>query len=341
VAGKVPASILTKYVYTRLGVRDPSVVVGPAIGEDAAIIDLGDGRVLVVHNDAITGAVEFLGWLAVHIVCNDVAVRGAKPRWFLMSLFLPEESGERILDAVMDQVDRAAKELGVMVVGGHTEFTPGLDKPIVGTTAIGLTSVDRYVRTGGAREGDVIVMTKTAAIEGTAILSADFAEELRRRGVSVDVIERGREYLKNVSVVKEALLLAENRLATSMHDPTEGGILGGLAEMAYASGRTFVVWEERIPISRETLEISNALGVDPLRLISSGVLLATVPRDRAPEALRILEANGVKASVIGEVKEFTGSLLVLHRRGGRAEEVRDVHVEDELFRLWKEIRVRY
>jgi len=332
--------MLVRYVYTRLGARDPSVVVGPAIGEDAAIIDLGDGRVLVVHNDAITGAVEFLGWLAVHIVCNDVAVRGAKPRWFLMSLFLPDGDGEKILDAVMDQVDRAAKELGVMVVGGHTEFTPELDRPIVGTTAIGLTTANRYVRTGGAREGDVVIMTKTAAIEGTAILSTDFAEELRRRGVGEDVIISGREYLKNVSVVKEALLLAENGLATSMHDPTEGGVVGGLAEMAYASGKTFVVWEERIPISRETLEISKALGVDPLKLISSGVLLATVPRGRASEALRILEANGVKASVIGEVKGFTGSLLVLHRQNGRIEEVKDVHVEDELFRLWKELKVR-
>jgi len=340
VVGKVPASMLVRYVYARLGVLDPSVVVGPAIGEDAAIIDLGDGRVLVVHNDAITGAVEFLGWLAVHIVCNDVAVRGAKPRWFLMSLFLPEEDGERILDEVMDQVDGAAKELGVMVVGGHTEFTSGLDRPIVGTTAIGLTSADRYVRTGGAREGDAVIMTKTAAIEGTAILSTDFAEELRRRGVGEDVIVRSREYLKNVSVVKEALLLAENRLATSMHDPTEGGIVGGLTEMAYASGKTFVVWEERIPISRETLEISKALIVDPLKLISSGVLLATVPRNRVSEALKILEANGVNASVIGEVKEFTGSLLVLHRQNGRIEEFRDVHVEDELFRLWKEVKVK-
>lgn len=151
------------------------------MGEDAAIIDVGGGQVLVIHNDAITGAVKLLGWLAVHIVANDVAVRGAKPRWFLMSLFLPE-GGEELVDEIMAQVDRAARELGMMVVGGHTETTPGLDRPIVGTTAVGLAPRDAYVTTSGARPGDYVVVTKGVGIEGTAILCTDFADLLRSRG---------------------------------------------------------------------------------------------------------------------------------------------------------------
>jgi len=164
-------------------------------------------------------------------------------------------------------------------------------------------------------------------------LSSDMAEELRSLGVGEDVLARGREHFKKVSVVKEALLLAENKLATSMHDPTEGGILGGLAEMAFASRATFEVWEDKIPISVETSEISGALQVDPLRLISSGALLATVPAERVNEALKVLEASGIPASVIGEVRDFSGVLVALHRRSGVTELVTGVNVRDELFRL--------
>ncbi len=335
--GKLPPWMMLRYVYPRIGVRDPSVVVGPGIGEDAAVIDLGDGRVLVVHNDGITGAVELLGWLAVHIVSNDIAVTGARPRWFLMTLYLPEEGGEALVDNIMKQIDLAARELGVMVVGGHTEFTPKLERPLIATTAIGITSKEKFVRTGGARAGDLVLMTKVAAIEGTAILSTDFAEELRKRGVREDAIERGREFVKRVSVVKEALLLAENGLATSMHDPTEGGILGGLSEIAYASRKTIVVWEDRIPVASETLEMSRALGIDPLRLISSGTLIATTPREKVDKALELLRASGIEATIIGEVREYEDTLVVLHRRNGVTEHINDVYVEDELFRLWKRL----
>ncbi|RLE86561.1 MAG: hydrogenase assembly protein HupF [Thermoprotei archaeon] len=333
--GKLPPGVMEKLVYSRLGRRDPSVLVGPAVGEDAAIIDLGDGRVLVVHNDAITGAVEFLGWLAVHIVANDVAVRGARPRWFLMSLFLPERGAEALLERVMAQVDRAARELGMMVVGGHTETTPGLDRPIVGTTAIGLASRDAYVTTSGARSGDYVIVTKGVGIEGTAIMCTDFAEALRSRGVSEEVIRRGARFLEMVSVAREALLLAEHGLVTAMHDPTEGGLLGGLAELAYASGKTIVVREADVPLAEETRVVTQALGVDPLRLISSGTLVATVPPPRVEEAVRLLRDNGIQARVIGRVVDFNGNLVEVERRDGSREVLREVYVADELFRLWK------
>ncbi len=334
---KLPPHVMQRYVFSRVGARDPSVVIGPSVGEDAAVIDLGDGRVLVVHSDAITGAVETLGWLAVHIVCNDVAVTGARPRWFLVSLLLPENCSEELIDAITKQIDEASRELGIMVVGGHTELTPGIGRPIAGTTAMGIATADRIVRTGGAEVGDLVLMTKTAGIEGTAILCTDFADVLRARGVSEDVIRRGREMLRSVSVVREALLLAERKLVTSMHDPTEGGILGGLTEIAYASGKTIVVWEESVPIARETEEVTKALGLDPLKLISSGALLATVPRDVVDEALSSLKSAGIEVAVIGEVREKSDSLVVLHRRNGKVEKLRDVYVRDELLRLWSEL----
>ena len=336
--GKLPPEILRKYVLSRVGVRDSSVIVGPSIGEDSAVIDLGDGRVLVTHVDPITGAVEFLGWLAVHIACNDVAVTGARPRWLLTVLYLPEGSGTELLDSITAQVDSAAKEVGAMVVGGHSEYTPGLERPLISMTSIGITEKRKFVRTGGARPGDVVLMTKVAAVEGTAILSTDFKDVLLSKGIPPKVLESGKEFIKSVSVVKEALALAEAGLPTSMHDPTEGGLLGGLSEVAYASGKTLEVWEDKVPIAEETKVICEALGIDVLKLISSGVLIATVPESRVDEALRTLNSVGVKASVIGRVREFTSDLVIVHRKDGKVEKYDDVFVEDELVRVWEEYK---
>ncbi len=337
--GKLRPEILSKYVLTRVGIKDSSVIVGPAIGEDSAIIDLGDGRVLVAHVDPITGAIEFLGWLAVHIASNDVAVTGAKPKWLLPVLYFPENAPEDLINKITKQIDSAAKELGSMVVGGHSEYTPGLKRPFISMTALGIVEKNKAVRTSGARAGDVIVMTKTAAVEGTAILSTDFAEELMARGVPYETIKRGTEFIKKISVVKEALVLAENKYATSMHDPTEGGVLGGLLEIAYASNKTLEVWEDKIPVAKETKELCKALNIDVLKLISSGVLIATVPKDKVHEALMTLNSKGFNASIIGEVHEASDNLVILHRTGGIVEKYDNVFVEDELMRLWEKYKV--
>ncbi len=338
--GKLPLNLMLKYVYPRLGKIDSSVIVGPTVGEDAAIIDLGNGRVLVVHSDAITGATESLGWLAVHIVSNDIAVRGAKPRWFLISLFLPEGDAEATVDKIMAQVDMAAKELDVMVIGGHTETTDSVKRPIAGTVSMGLTTKDLYVTTSGAKNGDYVIVTKGVGIEGTAIICTDLSNLLRERGVGEETISRGTKLLSMVSVVKEALLLAENRLATSMHDPTEAGLIGGLSEVAYASKKTIEVYENKIPILNETKIISSALNIDPFRLISSGTLVATVPPDRISKALKVLDENDIPAEVVGRVKEFNGNLVEIHGEGGSVETVRTVYVTDELFRLLSALSCR-
>ncbi|MBS7611217.1 AIR synthase family protein [Candidatus Bathyarchaeota archaeon] len=332
--GKIPPEVMARLVYTRLGFADSDVLVGPATGEDAAIIDIGDGKALVVHSDAITGASESLGWLAVNIVANDIAVRGVKPRWFLMSLFLPENSSENLLSTIMRQVDEAARDLKIMVVGGHTEVTSGLDRPIAGTTAIGIADKEKIVTTSGAKTGDYVIMTKTTAIEGTAILCTDFASLLKDRGVDRYTIEKGSKFLAKISVVKEALALAENRIATAMHDPTEGGILGGVAELAYASRRTIELWVDKVPIARETEIATEALKINALKLISSGALIATVPLDKLNESFEVLQKIGVEASVIGRVKDYAGHLVEIVR-GSLIEYVDDVYVADELFRLWR------
>lgn len=333
--GKLPPELLTKYVLSRIGVRDRSVIVGPTIGEDAAIIDVGEGKILALHADPITGAIESIGWLAVHIACNDIAVRGVKPRWLLPVLLLPEDVGEDVLDTITRQMDEAARELGVAIVGGHSEYTPGLKRPIVSMTAVGLSENGRYITTSGARVGDTVIMTKTAAVEGTAILSTDFRDVLLELGVPQDVLERGRRFLRGISVVREALTLADADLVTAMHDPTEGGVLGGLIEIAYASNKTVEIWEEFIPVAEETRSIVEALELDPLKLISSGTLIATVPSKRAGEALELLKGIGVEATAIGRVRDRDEGYVVLHRGNGAIERFYNLYVEDELYAAWK------
>ncbi len=315
-------------MFNRIGARRKEVIVGPGIGEDAAIIDFGD-KVLVVHSDPITEAVERIGWLAVNIACNDVAVRGARPYWASTTILLPEGFREELLDEITRDIDEAARKLGVMIVGGHTEEAPRLNRPMVVVTAMGLASKNTLVTTSGARVGDLVLMTKTAGLEGTAIIARDFEKLLLDKGVPREVVVRAKEFLWNISVVREAVELAWLG-ATSMHDPTEGGILGGLIEMSIASGKRIRVYEDKIPIAYETRIIAQALKIDPLKLISSGVLLATIPKNTAMEALRVLENMGVKASIIGEVVSGEGVELV--RREG-VEEYHDF-VVDEIARLW-------
>ncbi|MEM0006568.1 MAG: AIR synthase-related protein, partial [Ignisphaera sp.] len=256
-------------------------------------------------------------------------------------LYLPENATEELIDRITSQIDMAAREVGAMVVGGHTEYTPGIARPLISMTAIGVAQRGRYVTTGGARVGDAVVMTKSAAIEGTAILSTDFKNVLLKLGVSEEIIKRGERFIEKVSVVKEALALAEAGLATSMHDPTEGGLLGGLVEIAYASNKTIYIWEENILLAEETAAITGTLGLDPLKLISSGTLIATIPQDRVEEALKTLHSIGVEATAIGYVGEKTDSLATIYRKNGSIEKIKEVYVEDELakaWRLWREGR---
>ncbi len=312
----------------RLGAGDPDVLVGPSYGEDAAIVAFGGG-LLALHSDPITAAGRLAGWLSVHVASNDVAVSGARPRWASVVVLLPEGAGRGELEEVVSQVDEAAREVGVSVVGGHTEVAPGLRSPIVVSTVVG--EVVRATPTAAARPGDVVVMTKTAAVEGTAVLATDYRERLEAAGVPAGVLERAAAYYRRVSVVREALALARRGLARAMHDPTEGGILGGVSELAHASRVRVVVYEERIPVAPETAAVTRPLGVDPLRLLASGSLIASVPRALQDEALEALSLLGVEATVIGEVEEGEPGAVLVRRDGSREELPRQV--PDEIYRL--------
>jgi len=329
--GKLDPTTLKQLVFSRLGNQDPRVILGPSIGEDATVIDFVD-RALVVHSDPITGAVENIGWLAVNVCTNDIATRGVRPLWILTVLLLPESLGLAQLNQITTQIDAAAKELGVALVGGHSEVTPGINRPIIVTTALGETPKEKFVRTSGAKIGDSIIVTKGAAIEGTAILSHEL-DSLLQTKIDRKTLERARRFTHMTSVVKDALTAVEAGGVHAMHDATEGGIAGGLQEIAWASNVGIIAHEEKIPIYKETEEICRVLKIDPLTTISSGALIISAHPEKAAKMLIALEGKGIRAAVVGKVVEKKKGTYIVRRDGTRFDLSKPV--KEELWRALK------
>jgi len=310
--GKVPPQTLIKTVFKHLGVESRRLILGPGIGEDAAIIAIGK-RAIVVTTDPITGALENIGWLSVHVNANDVATRGVNPQWYLCSILLPEKCGKHVLEDLMRQIDRAAKELGITVVGGHSEVTSGLTRPLVVGFMIGETEKRRYVTSHGATPGDVIVLTKEAGIEGTAILATDLTDILRK-GVGEKTLLSARRLMKRISV-KDSQVAMSTGGVKAMHDPTEGGIINGVWELAQASKCGCIIEESKIPLASGTEKICRYLKIDPLKVMSSGSLLIAVRPSRVNAVLSNLDRAGIQSTAIGKVVSFRKGRVMIDRNG--------------------------
>jgi hydrogenase expression/formation protein HypE len=321
--GKLDPATLRRLVLDRLGTQREDVVVHARLGEDAAAVAFGD-EVCVLTSDPITGAGANAGWYAVHIACNDVAAMGARPIGVLATLLFPTSAEEADVARIAADIHRAAVELGIEVLGGHTEVAPGVNAPIVSMTAVGRARRDRLVTSGGTRPGDTLILTKWAALEGTAILAMDLEAHLQGR-VSPELIARAQGLTARLSVVRDGIQAAELG-ATALHDPTEGGILGALWELSEASGHGFEVDASAVPILEETRQICAAFGADPLKLISSGAMLIACP-DLA-RMLAGLAEHRIPATPIGRVTSRDRVVLVNGRHVPSGPVVRD-----ELWRI--------
>lgn len=298
--GKVPPEVLEKIVFNRLGVEDKRVIVKSGVGIDAAAIEFGE-KVLIASSDPITGAEKHIGFYAINVNANDVATFGAKPRWFLATILLPENAHENLLEEIMEDMHKSAEKLGISIVGGHTEVTVGLNRPIVIGTMLGEVKREKLVKSNGSKAGDVIILTKGAGIEGTAIIASEKEKELRKV-FGDELVERAKRFLEEISVVKEALIAAEIGVH-AMHDPTEGGIANGFHEMADAARLGFRVYYDKIPIAEETKKMCEYFNLDPLALISSGSLLIAAPKEKAEKVVNAIRKEGIKVAIVGEFLE--------------------------------------
>jgi hydrogenase maturation factor len=310
--GKLPFTLLKNLLKLR-GAPDRRVVLGPAIGRDAAVIDLGS-HYLILKSDPVTFTAEEIGWYAVHVNANDVAVMGARPAWFQPTIIVPPGTRADAVRRIFRDIDRSARLLGIAVTGGHTEVSPAVCQPIVSGDMQGIVDPSQLVTSAGARAGDVLIMTKAAGIEGTSIIARAFPRDARRvLGAHGQRAAARFHHEPGISVVGEALAAARHG-ATAMHDPTEGGVATGLWELASASGKRLIVDLDRIPVLAPTERLCSHFQLRPFGLIGSGALLATVPQGRAQALLQALRRLRVAATVIGSVAPGRG---IEARRAGK------------------------
>ncbi len=315
--GKIPIDILQDVVFKNLGVKRREVVLGPTAGVDGSVLDIGN-QSLIVSMDPITGAVERIGLEAVNVNANDVATFGVEPAFLVSCLMLPDNSERQTVEAITAQMDAAAKDLGIAIVGGHCETTPGLANPIVVGCIMGLTDKGKYVTASNAQTGNRLILTKSAGIEGTAILATDREQQLTNV-LGAEMLSNAQKYYSQISVVKDALTAYKTGGVEAMHDPTEGGILGGIHEMADASNLGVRVYEDKITIEPETAKICRFFEIDPLRLIGSGALLIAADVEKAGEIIENLAREKISAAEIGEFGGNANKRLLIQKNGGAQE----------------------
>nr|ADI19364.1 hydrogenase maturation factor [uncultured Chloroflexi bacterium HF0500_03M05] len=330
-AGKLSIELLSNLL-DKVNIRDPRVFLGPRVGEDAALLDFGD-RYLVAKTDPITFASDFIGWYLVQVNANDIAVMGATPRWLMVTLLLPEGTRQDDVEYIFDQLLEACDALDITLVGGHTEVTYGLPRPIAIGAMLGEVAKDSVVLTSGAKLGDSLVLSKGIAIEGTSLLAREAPEALRAAGISSDLIERSKDLLlkPGISVVRDAAIARDTIEVHAMHDPTEGGLATGLMEMAISAGVGLTIEADLIPMLPECKTISTALGLNPLGLIASGALLIAVAPGDVPSLIEALAKENISACEIGCVTPLDDGIKI--RNSGDVQDL-PTFERDELARFF-------
>lgn len=294
--GKLPNSLLEKLVIepiNRHSAKRKEVLLKPSVGEDCSALDLGN-NICLLSTDPITGAVEDIGKLAVHVNANDIASSGGEPIGIMVTALLPVNITENEIVKIIEDLYSEAEKVNIAVLGGHTEITDAVNKPVLSCTVVGKTK--KLISSAGAKPGDSVVMTKYAGMEGTAIFAKDKADLLE--DIDKNVIEKAKKLSDSLSVIKEGEIGAEFG-AHAMHDVTEGGILGACQEIADCAGLGIEVYADDIPVLEETKIICSALGVNYLRLISSGSMLIVC--ENGEEMVKAITEKGIKASIIGKI----------------------------------------
>lgn len=325
--GKLNYQLLEELLRHFKGMEDKRVVVGPGIGEDAAVIDF-DNKYLVTKTDPIVCVQEQIGYYAPIINANDIATTGAIPKWFMATILLPRNAREQLAREIFEQIDACCKTLGLALVSGHTEISFDLDRPIVVGSMFGEVEKEKLVRKS-AKVGDSVLLVKGIAIEGTSIIAREKAKEVLAR-YGKEFLERCKNFIHEpgISVVREALIARD--FATSMHDPTEGGLFTGLYEVAKASDRGILVYKNKIHVYPETSRLCKDYDLSPYSIFASGALIVTTSRERTTELIRRYNSEGIKAIEIGKIRDKEKGLKIIDAEGRESDLV--YYEKDELIR---------
>ncbi|MEG0326553.1 MAG: AIR synthase family protein [Cellulosilyticaceae bacterium] len=295
--GKVPNDILKEQIFNQLNFKRDEIVVYPSVGEDCSVLEFESDMQIVLSTDPITGAISEIGHLAVNISCNDVSSAGAEPVGILVTLLLPVGATKEDIHCIMKDIHHTAKKNNVVILGGHSEVTDAVIRPIISTTVIGKVKKGELVCTNGAGVGDDVILTKWAGIEGTSIIAHDY-EQVLAKHLSQEIIEEAKALKEHLSVIEESKVIHQVHV-TSMHDVTEGGVLGGCYEVAECGEVGITVELDKIPVLKCTKEICKCCGISPYRLISSGSMIMTTPEGE--KCVELLKEKGIEATIIGHI----------------------------------------
>lgn len=303
--GKLPNDVLKRLILDKIKHKRKEVLVGPEVGIDCCCIDFKD-NICVMSTDPITGTVNEVGRLAVHVSCNDIAASGSEPLGIMVTLLAPPDSTEDEIERIMKQLTDTASKLNVDILGGHTEVTPAVNQYVIIGTCVGKVLKEKMVTSSGANAGEEIVLTKSAGLEGTAVIAYEKEDELIKN-FGYDLVSKAKKYIDDISVVKEGMI-AGSFGVSAMHDVTEGGVLGAVWEIAEASNIGVKIFKDSIPLKKETSKISNYFGIDALKLISSGCML--IISKEGKKLTKILRKNNVEATVIGETTKAKQKIMI-------------------------------
>ncbi|HEX9917466.1 MAG TPA: AIR synthase family protein [candidate division Zixibacteria bacterium] len=321
--GKIDLEVFTKFVLSHLGAENKKVLVPPLTGVDACVIDIGNDKVLITAEDPIFPApglpLETFGWFTVHIGASDVAVMGVKPEFMTYSLLMPLQTEDKDLEIMVDSIHRAAKDLDIAIVGGHTGYYPAVTLPIIGGISVfAIARKDEYVTPAGAKVGDRIILTKGPAIEAAGLLSVIYEKKLLYH-YPKELVDKAKGLCNSITVVKDCLVAKQVGGVTAMHDATEGGVIGGLFEVANASDVGMEVDESLFIYPPEVDMICDYLKIDALEAIGEGSLLICVSPERANMVVSELKKNNIDSSIIGRVTDKRSGRFIKRIDGSKRE----------------------
>ena len=323
--GKVSSEIFEEIILPQLGRKHPEILVGPQHGVDVGVVDLGNGQVMVTTTDPIFVVPPYgwerSGWFAVHILASDAATSGIRPRYITMDLNLPLSMTRESFEAMWTVMHRECDKIGMAVISGHTGRYEGCEYPMIGgATVIGIGPKDRYVTPNMARPGDVVIITKGAAIEAAGLFAVTFPQRVAQR-YGESAAREAEKIFWQMSVVEDALTAVEAGVreagVTAMHDATECGVWGGLVEVAQASGVGMTIDKDKIIVQDAVRMVCELFGLDPYSSISEGTLIITCRPQKAHEVIRRLGDKGIPAGMVGEIVESQQGMRYFERGTAR------------------------
>lgn len=301
--GKLPGPILDHLVTAYRTRPNRSVIVSPGYGRDAAALQLDPSGQLIVKSDPITFATDAAARYLIAVNANDIVCLGGVPRWLLVVALLPERSTtESLVEQLFADLRDACDATHISIIGGHTEITVGVDRPLLIGTMLGIPGPQGILKPGGAQADDDLLVTKWVGIEGTALLARERSEDIRST-VGEAALTRAAKLLRHpgISIIDDAEAALSVPGVTALHDPTEGGIATAIHELAAASRCGAEILADAIPILPETQTLCDHFGLDPLGLLSSGALLMSVSPSRRDQVEAECRRAGITVTHIGKL----------------------------------------